>query len=37
MYCLVEEGRQVMGRFLLILATIAAALSLADLGIGTGP
>jgi len=26
-----------MGRFLLILASIAAALSLADLGAGTGP
>jgi len=26
-----------MGRFLVILASIAAALSLADLGAGTGP
>jgi hypothetical protein len=37
MRCLVREGRQVMGRFLVILASIAAALSLADLGAGTGP
>lgn len=37
MKSLVPEGRQGMGRFLLILASIAAALSLADLGAGTGP
>ena len=37
MRCLVPGRRQVMGRFLVILASIAAALSLADLGAGTGP
>jgi hypothetical protein len=37
MKSLVAERRQDMGRFLLILASIAAALSLADLGAGTGP
>jgi len=38
MKSLVAGRRQAMvGRFLVILASIAAALSLADLGAGTGP
>jgi hypothetical protein len=38
MTCLAEEGRQAMLRqLLIILASVAAALSAANLGGGTGP